>query len=394
MGARMIKLPFRISGDSLKETYNQVRSAMSNNEHIIFQAMNTITLGRRKPFIPPSDVNEYNQKHREIEEILAYPVAGRGIETAMCLMEEIVLMVRPSGGVPGYSTHDLLDRMRFRTTTPRTSIFLTDELHWAVRWDTHTHTAILEKPDKVFLDIYSNDMGEIVPSYLAKYVDYAILAYQEKINIVALALLSITIEATLRDVLANKGYSFDRGGSPMDIYGFARAEVGVSGNAYTLTFREPMPLSPTDFLSAHGGNSIEIEIRRNINANRNRVDLLVRDPRNLIDYWSTNIVVQSATRRVNGLGEALNIARNVERFINPRVLLEDFDEVISVIRNNLVHLSGDALNTPLPMFNYRSPTNTFTLQNFLEDDELVYDFVTNVPRFISGQYNDLRRVGP
>ncbi len=139
---------------------------------------------------------------------------------------------------------------------------------------------------------------------------------------------------------------------------------------------------------------IYIEIRRNINSNRNRVDLLVRDPRDLIDHWSTNAIVQPAIRRVNGLGEALNIARNIERFINPRVLLEDFDEVIKVIRNNLVHLSGAALNTHLPMFDYRSPTNIFTLQNFLEDDELVYDFVTNVPRFISGQYNELRRAEP
>ncbi len=214
----MIKLPFRISAEGLKETYNQVRSAMSSSENIIFEAMNSITSGRRNPFIPPSDVNEYNQKHLEIEEILAYPIAGRGIETAMCLMEEIVQRVRPFGGVPGYSTHDLLDRMRFRTTSPRTAIFLTDEMHWAARWDIDTHTATSEKPDKVFLDIYSRGTGEIVPSYLAKYVDYAILAYQEKINIVALALLSITIEATLRDVLAIRGYSFDRDGSSVDIY--------------------------------------------------------------------------------------------------------------------------------------------------------------------------------
>jgi hypothetical protein len=210
-----------------------------------------------------------------------------------------------------------------------------------------------------------------------------------------LALLSIAIEATLRDVLASKNYSFDRSSSPVDIYGFARADVGVSGNAYTLTFKEPMPLSPTDFLSTHGGKNVEIEIRRNINSNRSRVDLLVKDPQDLIDYWSTNTIVQAAaTKRVNGLGEALNIARNIERFINPSILLPDFDEVIKVIRNNLVHLSGVALNTHLPMFDYRSPVNAFTLQDFLEDDELVYDFVVNVPRFISGQYNELRRAGP
>lgn len=384
----MIKLPFRISADSLKETYQQVRRTMSGSENIIFEAMNAITNNRRNPFIPPSSLNEYNSKHIEIEAVLAYPAAGRGIETAMRLMEEIMVRVGRLGGIPGYSTHDLRDKMTFRTDTSRTAIILTDELHWAAKWD------IDKQSDKIFLDIYSKEKGEIVPTYLVRYVDYAILAYQEKINIVALALLSITIEATLRDVLANKGYAFDRASSPVDIYGFARADVGVLGNAYTLTFKDSVPLSPTDFLSTHGSNSVEIEIRRNINSNRNRIDLLLRDPHDLIDHWSTNTIVQAAaTKRVNGLGEALNIARNVERFITPGTLLEDFDEVIKVIRNNLVHLSGDALNTPLPMFNDRSPTNLFTLQNFLDDDELVYDFIRNVPRFIREQYNDLRKSG-
>jgi hypothetical protein len=260
MGTGMIKLPFRISAESLKDTYKQVRNAMSSNENIIFEAMNSITLRRNNTFIPPLDVTEYEQKHLEIEEILAFPYAGRGIETAMRLMEEIILRISPLGGVPGYSTHDLLERMRFRTTTPRTTIILTEDLHWAVRWDITPHTAATEKPDKVFLDIYSKDMGEIVPTFLARYVDYAILAYQDRINIVALALLSITIEATLRDILASRNYSFDRSGSPVDIYGFARADVGVSGNAYTITFKESMPLSPIDFLSAHSGNNVEIEI--------------------------------------------------------------------------------------------------------------------------------------
>jgi hypothetical protein len=176
VGAGMIKLPFRISAESLKETYNQVRGTMSGNENIIFEAMNSITLGRSNTFVLPSDINEYEQKHREIEGILAFPYAGRGIETAMRLMEEIILRVNPLGGVPGYSTHDLLDRMKFRTTTPRTTITLTEDLHWAANWDIATHTATTEAPDKVFLDIYSKDMGEIVPKYLAKYVDYAILA--------------------------------------------------------------------------------------------------------------------------------------------------------------------------------------------------------------------------
>src|SRR5437868_15150778 len=115
MGAGMMKLPFRISAESLKETYNQVRIMMNGNENIIFEAMNALSLERNSSFSLPIDSNEYEQKHREIEERLEHPAFGRGIETAMRLMEEIILKVRPLGGVPGYSTHDLLEKMKFRT---------------------------------------------------------------------------------------------------------------------------------------------------------------------------------------------------------------------------------------------------------------------------------------
>jgi hypothetical protein len=51
-------------------------------------------------------------------------------------------------------------------------------------------------------------------------------------------------------------------------------------------------------------------------------------------------------------------------------------------------------NTHLPMFDERSLSGNFTLQNFLEDAELMYDFIVSVPRFISEQFNKLRSANP
>ena len=72
-------------------------------------------------------------------------------------------------------------------------------------------------------------------------------------------------------------------------------------------------------------------------------------------------------------------------------LAVDLDEVLQAIRNNLVHLSGDALSTPLPRYDFLKPG--FALRDFLEDERLVHDFVTAIPRFVTSQYVRLRRAG-
>ena len=362
----MIRLPFRISAAHLKETYQKVRQAMVGNENVIFESMSAVTAGRRNPFLPAMDPREYEQKHREIEAWLEYPAVLGGIEVAMRLMEEIVMRVKPFGGVGRYSLSDLLDLMAFGTSTQGAVIFLTDDLCWAAGWAVDIHTVSSGEQRRVSLDIHSSACGEIVPSYLVRYVHSAILVYQERMYSVAIALLAIAIEATLRDVLAARGYSFDPSASSVDIFEFSKAKVGVLDDRYTLALQQPMPMSPADFSSTFGSSGIEVEIRRNLSPKK-RIDLLIKAPEDFIDYWSTATIVQAkASKRVNGLGEALNIARNKEGFLSSKVLPEDFDEVIKAIRNNLVHLSGQALDTHLSMFDERSPSNRFTLQDFLQ----------------------------
>jgi hypothetical protein len=98
-------------------------------------------------------------------------------------------------------------------------------------------------------------------------------------------------------------------------------------------------------------------------------------------------------RSVTGLGAALDIARNTERCLTPAHLPLDFDSVLKAVRNNLIHLSGDALATPLQEFDDQLAGGGFTLRHFLEREDMLLDFVTTIPRFVNEQYLQLRRDG-
>jgi hypothetical protein len=210
-------------------------------------------------------------------------------------------------------------------------------------------------------------------------------------NAAAVALLSITVEATLRDVLETKGYSFNPTASSVDIYRYTKADISVNGSSYVINFREGLPKSTLDFLaSAQGVSAVEIEIKRVINKRKNRTDLSVKLPNFLLDHLSKDTIETPSQKRVNGLGEALEIARRREGFLTPAILTEDFDDVIKVVRNNLIHLSGDALSKPIHTFD---PSGNYTLKDFLSEPNAIYDFISVVCRFVSEQYIELRRVG-
>jgi hypothetical protein len=79
--------------------------------------------------------------------------------------------------------------------------------------------------------------------------------------------------------------------------------------------------------------------------------------------------------------------------LTPAHLPLDFDSVLKAVRNNLIHLSGDALATPLQEFDDQLAGGGFTLRHFLEREDMLLDFVTTIPRFVNEQYLQLRRDG-
>lgn len=388
-----MKLLFFVPSDNLIATYDKVCKLLGSHDNFIFNAATVVIGTSSRPFKSPAAHNEVAQKHAEIKKWLSMRGSQKLLMTIQ-LMEEIWKQIQSNNGVPGLSNEKILEAISFETTQGPL-IYLTSNLRWAVKWIVPLYDKRPIYSSEVSLEIYDKECGEVVPSYIIEYIASAINAYQQGMTAAAAALLSITVEATLRDVLATKGYNFNSGASSVDIYKYTTAEIGVDGKSYTLTFRdEQMPKSVVDFHSLINSDStIQIKIRRQIKQQRgkeNRTDLILMVPSELIDHLSINTVETNAQKRINGLGEALDIARNKEGFLTPATLPEDFEDVIKVVRNNLIHLSEDALNQPIDTFD---PSKKITLKEFLNDPESFYDFLISIPFFVNDQYINLRKDG-
>ncbi|MCU5303201.1 hypothetical protein OCE40_15040 [Bacillus toyonensis] len=379
-----------ISSDSIVDTYNRVREALrqTGNDQIIFKCMRQID----QTFFEPTNSSEYTVKHQEIQNILEFSDLFNAGDKAFSLFEEIWKEIKSLGGIAGVSLQDLLKAFEFQTSTPEVFVTLTDDVKWAV-----TTTVILgnnQHRTKIMLYVSSKNDNwiEIVPKYIIEYVLSSVNAYKQNMYSSAIALLTIAVEATLRDVLATKGYTFQHDAQKTPVYHSTKANVNVDGNSYKLTFQESLPKSPADFQSLLSTSSpVEVQIRRTVKkriGRDDRIDFNIISPLpDLLDYWSKDTKESEADENnVGGLGEALNIARTREGFLTPAILPLDVDEVIQKVRNNLIHLSGDSLQAELPSLG-------ITLKEFLNDERKVYSLMTRVPRFINGQYIDLKQQG-
>jgi len=358
---------------------------LNGNDSVIFAAMAGISTS----FTAPANPGEYTAKHSEIEGILNFPDALSGRQVALNLMEAVGREVKNTGGVVGVSANDLITAIKFEGADGIV-IRLTNDLRWATEWPISVHQGAVSTHTTVTLDVHDQSWGEVVPTYILECIHAAIALYRQGVNSIAVALLAIAVEATLRDVLAIRGYAFIKGASSVDIFGYSAARVAVDGNSYTLTFSDPMPRLPSTFATSAGAAFVDIQMKRVINARDRTIHLKAKAPAWFIDYWASDTLTRSAQKRVNGLGEAFHIARDVEAFLTPTMLPTDFDEVITVVRNNLIHLSSQALATPLLKLD---SSGGYTLGQFLNDAFRVYDLMTNVPRFINDQYVDLRNGG-
>lgn len=379
-----MKILFNITPNSIQETYGRVKAILRGNDDVIFKSMELVSTSMNSKFKPPSSPVEYELKHNEIVRMFNYRNAIKGYETALRLMSEIVNEVNSRGGIPGVDLNNLLSAMTFSTNLPKVKIIITPERHYAVEWSVPFNYKGQSDEGSIRLELYNEDWREIVPAYLVQYVHSAIISYQQGMNAVAVALISIAVEATLRDILVSKGYSFNPRANPYDVYDFEEAAISVDGNSYKLDFKNTPPKTPSEFLGTTGGQpSVDIRIKREFDKGKNRFNLTVKVPDYLVDHLSCANIVQRAQKRVNSLEEALNIARNVEGFLTPDILPVDVDAVIKVVRNKLIHLSGEALETALDSYD---SSGNFKLKDFIDSSVYVYDLISNIPYFINKQY--------
>lgn len=372
-----MKLSIDIPPKELLRCYYDLKTLLKGNDQIIFDAMVAASDQIHVPFQPPKDATEFPQKYQEIELRLNRHLMLRGVEVGLTLIDEIAGRVK-NGEAPGVSFDSVLDKINL---IPNNSfeLFLSPQLVWSARW----------KDDGVVLGIHERNHGEIIPSYVFEYINNSIAAYKNGLNFASAAMISIVVEATLRDMLIACGYTYVPRASSVDLYKRSKAKVSTENNKYLISFPDPMPKSVGEFQAMTSGQEVDVEIRRAIKQRDDgtqRVDLVLMDPVSLIDHWSTNQVQQAAHKSIGGLGAALEIARKKEGILSASDLTTDFDNVIQIVRNNLIHLSGDILTTPLPDF----PPPHDTLLGFLQDPRMIADLIALVTQFVNQQYLRLK----
>jgi hypothetical protein len=347
---------------------------------VVFTAMNLVAQRRGFVFDLPESPAEYHQKHDEIILSLSrYRSLPNREGLFFDLIEEIQCQLL------GQDVHaERLRDLIVLETNKDFKVRLSENDAWLIEWELE-HPDDLQDKRKIITVAHKSDWGDVVPWTVIQYLDSGFLLYKQKSYATALALMSIAVEATLRDVLSTKGYGFNPHASKVDVYEFSRAQVNVSGSDYTLTFLDVLPKGAGELLLSAGGIlPIDIKIRRNKNPDKD--DLLIRAPQYLLDHWSGNKIVQPAeTKNIGGLGEALKIARVVERIITKADLFPDVDEVLQAIRNNLIHLSNNSLNEELPQLS-AVLKKKITLKDFIDQPKYVFDYLIDIPRFINDQY--------
>jgi hypothetical protein len=375
--------------------YGTLREMLRGNEDILFDSMSLATATQNQPFAPPANDTERDQKLLEIQTKLqtAQLHSNRGT-ASLKFMREVARRTREQAGrLPGNVVDGVINAIHFDVPGKDATVELTSNLNWQISW-TIKHRA-LDDVEKISLDVFDAEVKEIVPDYVVEYANTAILAYRQSMNATSAALLSIALEATLRDVLSNRGYSYVAGALPVDRFKYTEADVSVAGTTYSITFRDPNLKPPTEFHTSSGGQaSVQISLRRYLNArNDGRVDLYVLAPPCLIDHWSPSDVEQPANlKSIGGLGQALRIARDVEKFLQPSKLPLELDDVLLSVRNNLIHLSEDTLDARLNLAG--EDNRPMTLRQFLDDPWTMSSFVSTVVRFVNESYVELKIATP
>jgi len=362
---------------------------------VIFRSMEQVAQRKNFQFTPPVSPSDHPRKHQEIEGLLGrYQSVLMRKGLFLDLVEEIYLQLQ-TNGMRALGQH-LLDLTVIQLDQDIKCRLIEDAI-WVIEWGLRPEKngELNQTLKYVTSSVYKSGWGEIIPWEVIQYLRSGVLLFRQKAYTTALALMSIAVEATLRDILSTRGYTFNHGANRVNIYPYVRAQIDVTGNSYIVTFIDAVPSPATNLVSSTGSVApIPVDIRREEKSAGGRVDLRIKCPPLLLDHWSSSRVQQPAvTNNIGGLGEALRIAREVERIIDEVDLPLDVDEVLIPLRNNLIHFSSDSMETVLTKYAAYSSTGPFKLKDFVRNVDMVFDFILDVPRFVDDQYLKLWRAG-
>jgi hypothetical protein len=365
--------------------YKEIVKEIGQDE-MFFIAMHNVADGRGFTFDLPSNASEYELKHREIELSLSrYESFPDKQGLFFDLIEEVQVQLKTNGFEPLATS--LRNLAQFKANQDF-KVLLNGNGAWQIEWAINNPG---DSSDERTIPIVVYHRGKEVVSWtVVQYINSAILLFKQKSYATSLALLSIAVEATLRDLLYKKGYNFVYRASKVNVYEYLSAQINVDADYYTISFaNNPILKPPTDLPTSAGGSlPINVQIRREIKPDDGRVDLRIKEiPEFLLDHMSSNIVERPAEgKNIGSLEEALRVARKVEGVVTPMDLPTNIDKVLTSVRNKLIHLSNYSLDEELPGFASENPTGRFTVKDFVEKPNYVFDFVLDIPRFVNDQY--------
>ena len=144
-----------------------------------------------------------------------------------------------------------------------------------------------------------------------------------------------------------------------------------------------MPRPHNDFLSEHNYNPPHLIRVKRIQKNQ-KWYLEIRDADYLKDFWSSDVISQQGQVNITGLGAALRVARDVHgaNILDATILPTDIDDVIQQVRNNLIHLSGDAITTTITAVGV-------SLEEFASDQARVFDAISSICDAIDKIYSKI-----
>jgi len=299
------------------------------------------------------------------------------------ILEHLYDGLQNGGGAIGVSDAHFLDCTKM-TLQDGSEIQYTTGKKWRWIWKLEVEG----NPGSVDLDIRTRNTasGEIVPGYILQFIQQGISAFKSGKHAVAMSLMSIALEGTLRDALDAKGYIYQYGAPSQDVYEIKDMQVHRDAAGYKVTFPNPMPKVAADYLSAPGDPTFKTYRIKRVKKDNHRFVLEIRDVADLMDHWSSDQVITQGTRNVSGLGAALDIGRNLLNIITPIDIPEDLDTPIQAVRNNLIHLSGNSMTQVVQQ---DANGNDVTLADFLNNKNRVFDAICSIGGSINTIYNKI-----
>ncbi|WP_349768580.1 hypothetical protein [Priestia megaterium] len=363
---------FSIPSHHVLETYQKLKNILSNRQDILFQNIKNLD----PDFELPTDPSQFIEKHTEIENNFTLTTYSQ--DDIMFFFEEVFSQV--DSDVP-LKKEDILKAIDIKTVYDDISYRLIDDLTWAMVWKVNIPPFNKPMEDEIVLRGFKRGSEPVVQRYIIEYLQAAILAFRQNLYAAAVALFSIAIEATFRDVLQQRGFSYHSRASSVEIYDYADVKLSAENQKYTLNFETTMPKHINEFTqSINQGNSVPIKMRRVkkiTGGGRERIDLHIVAPENVIDYLSVETTLQQAEKTISGLNGAIYQARK-EGIIDNVTFPPSFAQLLTEVRNNLIHLSGGSFQHS-------------TVNETIQDGQRVFNIISRLTSsFIYEQYSKLQ----